>query len=169
MTEKFMGKAPEISATAWVHPAACVIGQARLSDGVSVWPGAVIRADVDRIEVGAGTNIQDLAVLHPNRNRPVILGLGVTVGHSAVIHGSLIGDHCLIGMGAVVMDSEIGEQCIVAAGAVVPPGSKIPPRRMVMGLPGRAVRALGEDEIKGLFRSEQDYLELTALYRKEHA
>jgi carbonic anhydrase/acetyltransferase-like protein (isoleucine patch superfamily) len=124
----------------------------------------VIRADVDRIEVGRGSNIQDLAVLHPNRERPVLLGEGVTVGHSAIIHGSVIGAHCLIGMGAVVMDCEVGEYCLIAAGAVVTPGSKIPPRSMVMGAPGKVKRELTPEECEGLLRSEKDYVQLAGLY-----
>ena len=119
MNEEFRGQAPEVSPGAWVHPSASLIGRVKLAAEVSVWPGAVIRGDVDRIEVGRGTNIQDLAVLHPNLGKPVLVGEGVTVGHSAIIHGSVIGDHCLIGMGAVVMDCEVGEYCLVAAGAVV--------------------------------------------------
>lgn len=165
MNEKFMGHVPEVSPEAWVHPTACLIGRVKLAADVSVWPGAVIRGDVDRIEVGRGTNIQDLAVLHPNRDRPVLVGEGVTVGHSAIIHGSVIGAHCLIGMGAVVMDCEVGEYCLVAAGAVVTPGSKVPPRSMVMGAPGKVKRALTDAECEALLKSEKDYLQLAGCYK----
>lgn len=167
MTEKFMGKAPQVAAGAWVHPGAAVIGDVRIADEVSVWPGAVVRADVDRIEIGRGSNIQDLAVLHPNLGRPVIIGEGVTVGHSAIVHGSSVGAHCLVGMGAVVMESEVGEYCLIAAGAVVTPGSRIPPRSMVMGAPGKVKRQLTDEECAGLVRSEKEYIELAGHYRRE--
>jgi carbonic anhydrase/acetyltransferase-like protein (isoleucine patch superfamily) len=165
MNETFMGSAPEVSPEAWVHPSACLIGRVKLAADVSVWPGAVIRGDVDRIEVGRGTNIQDLAVLHPNRDRPVLVGEGVTVGHSAIIHGSVIGAHCLVGMGAVVMDCEIGEYCLVAAGAVVTPGSRIPARSMVMGAPAKVKRGLTDGECEALVKSEKDYILLAAGYK----
>ena len=165
MTEKFMDSVPEIDGGAWVHSSASVIGRVKIADGVSVWPGAVLRGDVDRIEIGKGTNIQDLAVLHPNRDKPVLVGPGVTVGHSAIIHGSVVGARCLIGMGAVVMECEIGEYCLVAAGAVVTPGSKIPPRSMVMGAPGKIKRTLTDEECRGLERSEKEYMELAGHYK----
>ena len=124
-----------------------------------------MRGDVDAIEIGSASNIQDLAVLHPNRDKPVILGKGVTVGHSAVIHGSRVGDYCLIGMGAIVIDSQIGEFSLIGAGAVVTPGSVIPPGSMVLGMPGKVVRQLKEGEKAALVRSKDDYLELARKYR----
>jgi len=166
MIEKFLDSEPEISASAWAHHSACLAGRVKLEDEVSVWPGAVLRGDVDRIEVGRGSNIQDLAVLHPNMGRPVQIGEGVTVGHSAVIHGSVIGAHTLIGMGAIVMDCEIGAYCIVAAGAVVTQGSKIPGRSMVMGAPGKVKRSLTDEECAGLVSSEKDYIRLAGYYRR---
>ncbi len=166
MTEKFLDYSPEVSPGAWVHPSACLIGRVRIADEVSVWPGSVIRGDVDRIEVGRGSNIQDLAVLHPNTGRPVLIGEGVTVGHSAIIHGSVIGAHSLVGMGAVVMDCEIGEYCVIAAGAVVTPGSVIPARSMVMGAPGKVKRPLTDEECAGLVKSEKTYIALSGEYKR---
>jgi len=166
MIEKFMDAAPEVHPGAWVHGSACLIGKVKIADAVSVWPGAVIRGDVDRIEVGRGTNIQDLAVLHPNSGKPVLVGEGVTVGHSAIIHGSVVGAHTLVGMGAVVMDCEVGEYCVIAAGAVVTPGSRIPARSMVMGAPGKVRRELTEEECRGLEKSEKDYIMLAGYYAK---
>lgn len=156
---------PQTAPGAWVHSSASVIGRVTLGDMVSVWPGAVIRGDVDVIEIGAESNIQDLAVLHPNRNKPVKIGRGVTVGHSAVIHGSRIGDHCLVGMGAIVIDSEIGEFSLIGAGAVITPGSLIPPGSLVLGIPGKVVRPLNEDEKAGLVKSKEDYVELVKRYK----
>jgi carbonic anhydrase/acetyltransferase-like protein (isoleucine patch superfamily) len=166
MKEKFMEFEPQIAPGAWVHPSATVIGRVKLDDMVSVWPGAVIRGDVDAIEIGAASNIQDLAVLHPNHNRPVKLGIGVTVGHSAVIHGSVVGDHCLIGMGAIVMESEIGEFSLIGAGAVVTPGTVIAPGSLVVGMPGKVARLLSDGEKAALVRSKEDYVELAKHYAK---
>ena len=165
MIEKFMDSLPELDASAWVHSSACLIGKVKVAADVSVWPGAIIRGDGDRIEIGRGTNIQDLAVLHPNLDRPVLVGEGVTVGHSAIIHGSVVGAHTLIGMGAVVMECEIGEYCIIAAGAVVTPGSKIPARSMVMGAPGKVKRQLTDAECAALVHSEKEYIKLAGYYR----
>ena len=169
MTEDFMGSAPEIAEGAWIHPTAVVIGKVKLCAGVSVWPGAVVRGDVEAIEIGKDSNIQDLAVLHPDRGRPVVLGEGVTVGHSAVVHGSRVGGHCLIGMGAIVMGAEIGEFSLVGAGALLPPGSVVPPGSMVLGVPGKVVRALTESEKKSLIGSKEDYLELAGRYKARGA
>lgn len=165
MTELFMDKQPKVSPGAWVHQTAAVIGDATLAEDVSVWPGAVIRADVDRITVGKGTNVQDLACLHPNGGKPVLVGEGVTIGHCAIVHGSVIGDHCLVGMGAIIMESEVGEYCLVAAGAVVTPGSKIAPRSMVMGAPGKVKRQLTDEECSALLQSEKHYIALAAKYK----
>lgn len=167
MKEKFMEFEPQIAPDAWVHASAAVIGRVRLDALVSVWPGAVVRGDVDAIEIGAASNIQDLAVLHPNRDKPVILGKGVTVGHSAVIHGSRVGDHCLIAMGAIVIDSRIGEFSLIGAGAVVTPGSVIPPGSMVLGMPAKVVRPLKEAEKAALVKSKEDYVELARRYREQ--
>jgi len=166
MIEKFTGSEPELAPGVWVHASATVIGQVKLGEQASVWPGAVLRGDVDRIEVGRGSNIQDLAVLHPNLGRPVLIGEGVTVGHSAIIHGSLVGSHCLVGMGAVVMECEIGEYCVIAAGSVVTPGSIIPPKSMVMGAPGKVKRQLTGEECSALLASEKVYIELAGRYRQ---
>ncbi|MCM2267718.1 MAG: gamma carbonic anhydrase family protein [Elusimicrobiales bacterium] len=161
-----MDKKPQVAPSAWIHASASVIGEVRLAAQVSVWPGAVIRGDVDRIEVGRGTNVQDLACLHPNGGKPVLVGEGVTIGHSAIVHGSVIGAHCLVGMGAIVMEAEVGDYCLIAAGAVVTPGSKIPPRSMVMGAPGKVKRPLTDEECAAMVQSEKHYIELAGHYGK---
>ena len=165
MKEKFLQFEPQLDASAWAHPAAVLIGRVKLGPSVSVWPGAVLRGDVDAIEVGEGSNIQDLAVLHANLGKPVIVGAGVTVGHGDIIHGSTVGGHCLIGMGAIVMDAEVGEFSLIGAGAVVTPGSKIPPGSLVVGTPGKVARKLGEEEKKALVKSKEDYIALAGKYR----
>lgn len=164
MIQNFQSYSPDIDPSAWVHETAVIIGKVKIAKKVSVWPGVVIRGDVDEITIGEETNIQDLAVLHPNRERPVILGNGITIGHSAVIHGSKIGDHCLIGMGAIVIESTIGEFSLIGAGALVTPNSVIPPRSLVLGTPGKVIRQLNDKEIEALIKSKEEYSKLTQAY-----
>ena len=123
--------------------------------------------DVERVRIGARTNVQDNATVHVTKDRwPAILGDGVTVGHNAVVHGCTIGDRCLIGIGAIVLDGAVLErECLVGAGAVVTPGTRVPAGSLVLGQPGKVVRALSADEIAGLHRSADGYVERLALYR----
>lgn len=165
MISEFLGRKPSVASGAYIHESAQIIGRVAIEDQVSVWPCAVIRGDVEEIVVKRGSNVQDCAVLHPNRNKPVIINEGVTIGHSAVVHGSSVGRYCLIGMGAVVIDSEIGEFSLVGAGCVITPGSKIPPRSLVLGLPHKVIRQLNEEEVKALMNSEKDYIELMKQYK----
>ncbi len=164
MIQDFQSHSPLIDSSAWVHETAVIIGKVKIAKKVSVWPGVVIRGDVDEITIGEETNVQDLAVLHPNRERPVVLGNGVTIGHSAVVHGSKIGDHCLIGMGAIVIESTIGEFSLIGAGALVTPNSVIPPRSLVLGTPGKVIRQLNDKEIEALIKSKEEYSKLTLAY-----
>lgn len=132
---------------AWIAPDAQVIGQVRLGQGASVWFGAVLRGDTDWIEVGEGSNIQDLSCLHVDPGMPLVIGRDVTVGHRAMLHGCRIGDGALIGMGATVLNGAvIGAGALVAAGALVPEGRVIPPATLVMGTPAREVRQLSAQD-----------------------
>ncbi len=168
MIYKFSSYSPTVSSGAYIHESAQVIGNVEIGDDVSIWPCAVIRGDVEKIIVKKGANVQDCAVLHPNRNKPVIIGQGVTIGHSAVVHGSSIGRNCLIGMGAVVIDSKIGDYCLIGAGCVVTPNSVIEDYSLVLGLPHKVVRKLTDKEIEALKKSEKDYIELMNIYRQEN-
>jgi len=140
---------PRLDPSAWVAPGAVVVGDVLLGPDVSIWYGSVLRGDVQRIRIGARTNVQDGAVLHVTRDRfPTFVGNEVTVGHRAVVHGCRVGDQALIGIGAVVLDgSEVGEGALVGAGAVVTPGMKVPPRALVVGTPARVVRTLTDAEL----------------------
>jgi len=161
------GHSPRVDRTAFVHPASEVIGKVRIGPEASVWPFAVLRADVDSIVVGRGTNIQDLVVVHCRPGRPAVLGRGVTVGHRAILHGARIGDGCLIGMGSVVMEAVLGKECLVAAGAVVPPGARIPARSMVMGVPAKVIRKLRPEELRAIRAGEREYrLRLRPVHRR---
>ncbi len=138
---------PQIAPDAWLAPGAVVIGDAVLGPGTVVLFGCVIRADVNRIEVGAGSNIQDLSMLHVADEWPCLVGEWVTVGHCALLHGCVVEDECLIGMGARVLNgARIGRGSIVAAGAVVPERMQVPPGSLVAGVPAVIKRALRPDE-----------------------
>jgi len=122
-----------------------------LGDHASIWYGAVLRGDINRIVVGHHSNVQDNSVLHIGDEDPCIIGNYVTIGHAAIIHGATIADETLIGMGAVVLDkAEIGEQCIIGARSLVTPGTKIPPGSMVMGSPAKVIRPLTPEQRAGL-------------------
>ena len=156
---------PKVDKTCYIHPRAVVIGAVTLGANVSVFPGAVLRGDIDSICVGNNSNIQDNAVLHVNYGAPCVLGEGVSVGHGAVVHGSKIGDNVLIGMNAVVMESEIGSNCIIGAGAVIPAGKNIPSGSLVLGVPGKIIRSLEEDEVNGIIKNARDYAQAIETYR----
>lgn len=142
------GKTPSIAAGAFVAPNATVIGDVVLAEDASVWFGAVVRGDIGPIRVGARTNVQDLACIHLTEGYSTTeIGADVTIGHGAILHGCKVADGCLIGMGAVVLDNaEIGAGSVIAAGSVVPPRRRIPPGSMVMGNPGKVVRAVTAEE-----------------------
>lgn len=138
---------PEIPPSAWVHPSATVIGHVVLGRDVSVWPGAVLRADRATITIGDETNIQDGAVLHGDPGKPCRLGARVTVGHRAVVHGCTVEDGALIGIGAIVLnEAVVGAGAVVAAGAVVTERMVIPPGVLVAGVPAKVIRPLTDDQ-----------------------
>jgi len=147
----FLGKQPVLGRNVYIARGAVVLGDVTLGDGASVWYNAVLRGDINRIVVGAGSNIQDNAVLHLADDFPCLVGDYVTVGHSAIVHACTIGHECLIGMGAVILDgAELGEQCLVGAKALVTQHSKIPPGSLVLGAPAKVIRPLTPEERDGL-------------------
>ena len=128
---------------------ALVSAEVELGAGVSIWFSAAVRGDVAPITIGAGSNVQDCAVVHCDHNIPNDIGENVVIGHSAVVHGRRVGSGSLIGIGAQLLGrTEIGEECLIAAGAVVSPGTVIPRRSVVMGIPGRVVRGISEAELE---------------------
>lgn len=152
--------------SAWVAPSADLIGQVRLASGASVWFGAVIRADNTPILVGAGSNIQDGAMLHSDPGAPLTLGEEVTVGHHAILHGCTIGDRVLVGMGARVLNKAvIGDDCLIGAGALVTEGKHFPPGSLIVGAPATVRRALSPQEIASLQQSAQLYREKAAHFK----
>ena len=167
MIETLAHLAPSVHVSCFVHPLASVIGQVTLAENVSVFPCAVVRGDIAAIYVGKNSNIQDNAVLHVNYGQPCQIGENVSVGHGAVVHGSKIADNVIIGMNAVVMESEIGANCIIGAGAVVPAGKQIPAGSLVMGVPGKVVRALTEAEMKSITQNAQEYAKAIPVYKTQ--
>lgn len=149
---------PVVHDTAWIAPSADVIGEVILGEQVSLWFGAVVRADNGPVHMGARTNIQDGAVLHSDPGSPLTIGMDCTVGHRAILHGCTVEDGCLIGMGATVLnDAVIGAGSLVGAGALVTEGKVFPPGSLIVGAPARAVRTLEPDQITRLRASATGY------------
>ncbi len=157
---------PRIDPTAFVVDSAVIVGDVVLGAHASVWFHTVIRGDVERVRIGARSNIQDNATIHVTGGRwPTIVGEDVTVGHGAVLHGCTVADHALIGIGAIVLDGvNIGTECLIGAGSVVTPGTHIPPRSFVLGTPAKRVRDLTVAEVERLHASAANYLAHAARY-----
>ncbi|MDD5274784.1 MAG: gamma carbonic anhydrase family protein [Methylovulum sp.] len=160
----FKDKRPTLGQSVYIDGDAVVIGDVMLGDDVSIWPMAVVRGDVERITIGACTNIQDGAVLHVShagrfspQGHPLTIGKGVTIGHRAVAHACTIGDYCLIGIGAIIMDDVVLEDYVMlGAGALVPPGKTLASGYLYMGAPAKQARALTD--------AEKDFLEYSATH-----
>ncbi|PZN10706.1 MAG: gamma carbonic anhydrase family protein [Bacillota bacterium] len=161
---------PRIAPDAYVAPGAAVIGRVYLGEESSVWFGAVLRGDLDEIRLGAGSNVQDNAVLHVDRGQPCLVGRDVTIGHGAIVHGCTIEDECLIGMGAVILSgARVGRGSLVGAGALVPEGREIPPGSLVLGIPARVVRSLTSGEREALRAAAARYRENARRFLRELA
>lgn len=157
---------PQIAASAWVAESAQVIGNVTLAEDVSIWFGAVLRGDMERLVIGRGTNIQDGSVVHTDTGIPLTLGENVTVGHQAVLHGCSVGDGSLIGIQAVVLNgARIGKNCLVGAGALVTEGKEFPDGSLIVGSPARVVRQLTPEQIQGLKNSAAHYIENARRFR----
>lgn len=160
------GVAPQIGPDAWVAPDAQLIGRVVLGTRASIWWGAVLRAESEEIRIGDDSNLQDLCVCHTDPGFPLTLGVGVSVGHRAILHGCTIHDGALIGMGATVMNGAvIGAGALIGAGSLVPQGKVIPPGALVLGAPGRVARMLDEAERARLRRTARFYVANAARYR----
>ncbi len=163
---------PKLSARVYVDPAATVIGDVELGDDVSIWPGAVLRGDVERIRVGARSNVQDGAILHVTHDgpytpggSPCLIGADVTVGHGAILHACTIGDCCLVGMHATVLDGAVVKRhAFIGAGALVAPGKIVGEGELWIGNPARCVRRLHDPEIEALHYSARHYVQLKKEY-----
>ena len=152
------GIAPRIDPSAWVAPDANLIGKVVIEAEASVWFGTTIRGDNEEIRVGAGSNVQENCVLHSDMGYPLTIGMNCTIGHKAMLHGCTIGDGSLIGMGATVLNgAKIGKFCLIGACALITEGKEIPDGSLVMGSPGKVVRALDETARARLLASAASY------------
>ncbi len=162
----YLGVFPQLGRDVYIDQSARIMGDVTLGDDVSIWPGVVIRGDVNSISIGTGSNVQDLSVLHVSHKSsrdpggaPLVVGSRVTIGHRVILHGCSIGDECLIGMGAIIMDKVIVEpRVMVGAGALVPEGKTLESGYLYLGSPARRVRVLSEQELAHFSYSAQHYI-----------
>lgn len=164
--EKYLEHLPKINPKSYIADSAVVMGMVELDEGTSVWPNATMRGDVNYIKMGKFSNVQDNAVVHVAAQPcPTIIGDHVTIGHGAIVHACIIEDNCLIGMGAVVLDGAIiGRGSIVGAGAVVAPGKIIPPYSKVMGIPGKVLATMTEEDEQERIKHARRYWNLASQY-----
>ncbi|MCD9032760.1 gamma carbonic anhydrase family protein [Luteimonas sp. Y-2-2-4F] len=169
----YRDRLPELGARVYIDPAATVIGDVALGDDVSVWPGVVVRGDVNFVRIGARTSVQDGTVIHVSHDGPhaklggfaTVVGEDVTIGHKAILHACTVGDAALIGMGAIVLDgARIGARAMIGAGALVPPGKVVGEGELWVGNPARKVRMLTDAQIEGLYYSAAHYVRLKDEY-----
>ena len=161
------GLAPRLGRDVYVAPNATVVGDVHLGDEVSIWFGAVLRGDVERLTVGSRSNVQDNSVLHSDPGSPLVVGERVTVGHGCILHGCRIGDGALIGMGSTILnDARIGRTCLVGADALVTEGKEFPDGMLIVGSPARAIRPLTPEELARMAESPGRYVERGKVYQQ---
>lgn len=164
----FEGQVPDVAQASFIAPGAVIVGRVTMARGSSVFYGCVIRADLERIEIGEDVNIQDGSILHADPGMPVVLGARVSLGHGAVVHGAIIEDDVLIGMRATVLNgAHIGSGSVVAAGAVVRPGMIVPPNSLVVGVPAQVRREVGDAERAMILRTSSEYQTLSVRHQQE--
>lgn len=168
MIRSFKGRTPAVADGSYVDESAQVIGDVEIGAESSVWMNVVIRGDVNRIRIGSRTNIQDLTMIHVMRDtHPTIIGDDVTVGHSAVVHGTTIENRVLIGMAAVLLNGvHIESDCVIAAGTLLTEGTRIPARSLVMGRPGKVKRQLTDEEVAEIRWYADNYVAYRLDYQK---
>lgn len=170
--QRFANHWPQIASNAYIHTAATIIGDVSIGENSSVWPGAVVRGDVNFIRIGENTNVQDLSMLHVSHKSswdpagaPLTIGNNVTIGHSVILHGCTIEDECLIGMGSIVMDKVVVQKhVLLAAGSLVPEGKVLESGYLYVGRPAKKVRALTAEELAHFIYSANHYVRLKNQY-----
>jgi carbonic anhydrase/acetyltransferase-like protein (isoleucine patch superfamily) len=165
-----LGKSPDIHPSAFLAPGAVVLGDVVLGEHSSIWYQCVLRADIQRITIGEGTNLQDGTIVHLASDLGTTVGSYTTVGHRALLHACEVSDEVLVGMGAIVMDgARVGARSIIAAGTLIPKGREIPPGSLVMGSPGKVVRVLSLEEQRGIRHWAEKYIRVAAEHREHLA
>jgi carbonic anhydrase/acetyltransferase-like protein (isoleucine patch superfamily) len=168
MTHNFKNSSPDIGQALFVAGSAEIAGDVRAGKNSSFWYNVSIRGDLAPVRIGAGSNIQDNSVLHIERDLPCIIGDYVTVGHRAIVHACTVGNTCLIGMGAIILNgAEIGDESIVGAGSLVTQNKKFPPRSLILGSPAKVVRELSDEEVEGIRKNAEEYIELAREYGRQ--
>jgi len=163
----YRGKRPTVAPDAFVAPTAVLIGDVTVRSRASVWFGSVLRGDMDRIEIGEGSNVQDNCTIHTDTGEPTIIGADCTIGHGAIVHSSVVDRNVLIGSAAVLVGANtVGERTIVGAGAVLPERFAAPARSLVLGVPARVVREVRPEDDRWTTGAAQHYAELSAAYRE---
>ncbi len=151
----------------WIAESADLIGNVLLKHNASVWFGTVIRGDNDLITIGEHSNVQDLSVLHTDPGLPLTIGSHCTIGHKVMLHGCTIGDNTLVGINSVILNgAKIGRNCLIGAGALITEGKEIPDGSLVVGAPGKVARVLTPEQIAGLTRSAEHYVQNWQRYRR---
>ena len=171
--ESFLNQTPTLAENVWVHASAVIIGNVEIGESSSVWCGSVVRGDVNSIRIGARSNVQDNSVLHVSHahpadpaGAPLIIGDDVTIGHSCILHGCIIGDRVLVGMGSLVMDhAQLEPDTILGAGSLVPEGKRLESGWLYLGRPAKPVRRLTDEEKNWLRYSAEHYVKLAASYQ----
>jgi len=164
------GIAPDIDPTAWIAPTAVVLGRCRIEAHASLWFGAVLRGDNELITVGEGSNVQENCVLHTDPGYPLVIAREVTVGHLAMLHGCHVGEGSLIGISATVMNgTRIGRRCLIGAHAFIPEAKEIPDDSLVMGSPGKVVRAVTPEQAARMRQGTQNYVRRAQTFRERLA
>lgn len=167
MIQEIDGKVPSISREAFVHEAAVIIGDVIIGDNANIWPGAVLRGDIERITIKDGASVQDGALVHTDPGFPTVIGRGTTIAHGCIIHGCMIGDCSLVAMGAVVLTGAVvGSNSMVGASALVLEGKNIPDRSVAMGVPAKVVRMANASDIMRIEETSAAYLRLMKGYRR---
>lgn len=165
MIYKFKNITPKIGENSFIANSAVVIGDVELGDNVSIWFGAVLRGDQNKITIGCNTNVQDNCILHLDEENPLVIGNNVTIGHGAIVHGCTICDNVLIGMGSTILDgSFIPKNCIVGAGAVVTHSLKAEEGSLILGSPAKVVKELSEEQYGYIEDSVREYVDKIKYY-----
>lgn len=163
----FEGVNPKINKNTYISESVDIVGNVEVYEDANIWFGTRLRGDMNKIVVGANTNIQENSVVHVDVNSPCIIGRSVTIGHGAIIHGCTISDNVLVGMGSIILNNaKIGKNTIIGAGSLVTQGKSFPDGVLILGNPAKVIRELTDDEIKSIKSSADNYVNLSKRYKK---